>query len=100
MNGRVAFASEKINVNTNSIISLTKETYSPKGAVPQTISAMITFEDVSVRFMVTGENPSRTFGHQAGHGDVLDLENINEVRGFKVLRINSDDGFFQVTYVR
>lgn len=100
MSGRVAFASEKINVNADDIISLTKETYTPKGPVPQTISAMITFQDVSVRFMVTGENPSRTFGHQAGHGDVLDLESISEVRGFKVLRTNSDNGFLQVTYVR
>lgn len=100
MSGRAAFASEKINVNVDGIISLTKETYSPKGTVPQTISAMITFQDINVRFLVTGENPSRTFGHQAGHGDVLELENINEVRGFKTCRTNSDNGFLQVTYVR
>lgn len=100
MSGRVAFASEKINVATDSIISLTKETYSPKGSVPQTISALVTFEDVNVRFMVTGENPSRVFGHQAGHGDVLDLESISEVRGFKVLRTDNNSGFLQVTYVR
>ena len=96
----MAFASEKINVNVDDIISLTKETYTPKGSVPQTISALVTFEDVSVRFMVTGEDPSRTFGHQAGHGDVLDLESISEVRGFKFCRTNSDNGFIQVTYVR
>jgi len=100
MSGRVAFASEKIRVATNDVISLTKEIYTPKGSVPQTISALVTFQDVSVRFMVTGESPNRVFGHQAGHGDVLDLESISEVRGFQFCRTNSNNGFLQVTYVR
>lgn len=100
MSGKAAFASEKVLVNSDEIVSLAKESYFPGGTVPQTISAIITFEDVTMRFMVTGENPTRDTGHIMSDGDVLTLESINEIRNFKALRTNKKDGFFQVTYIR
>ena len=63
-------------------------------------AAHITVEDEAVRFTIDGTDPvGGSIGHELSAGDVLILQDIFELQGFKVTR-DSSDAVLEVSYKR
>lgn len=64
---------------------------------PPKVSALITVEDISVRYRIDGESPTATEGHLVTTNDVIQLESYQEIQQFKVIS-TSTGSVIKVTY--
>lgn len=58
--------------------------------------AYITVDDDSIRYRIDGGDPTTVLGHLALSGDVIELQNADEIRNFRAIRV-SNDAILQVT---
>ena len=59
--------------------------------------AQITVETASIRYRVDGSDATASLGHVAEPGDLILLENRNELRDFRAIRLTSS-ATLQITY--
>ena len=64
---------------------------------PPKTSALITVEDVSVRYRIDGGSPTATEGHLVTTNDVIQLESYQEIQQFKVIS-TATGSVIKVTY--
>lgn len=62
--------------------------------------ALITVETAAVRFYLSGANPTSSVGHALEIGDTLELNTLEEIRDFRVIRRDAVDATLQVSYGR
>ena len=60
--------------------------------------ALITVETASCRFLVDGDLPTATVGHQLDAGDILTLDSRTQLTNFKAIRRDGTDATLRVSY--
>lgn len=91
-----AIAQERITVDdTAGGVRLTISNYlSP----PLALTALITVETATLRWLSDGTASTSTTGNLAYSGDVIRLENPSELWNFRAIRTGSTSATIQVTY--
>lgn len=93
-----AAAQERITVDaTGGGVSLT---LSNVISTPRSRAALITVETATIRWLSDGTAPTATTGNLSYAGDVIRLENPNELWNFRAIRTGSTSATIQVTYYR
>ena len=95
---RIAFASEELTVST-AVITLTAAKYKPSGQTPAS-KAYITVGVAPIRFWYDGTAPTTDAGHIAKVDTVIEIEAIEDIENFKVIRDGTVDAKISVTYER
>lgn len=49
--------------------------------------AIISFQGGNLRYFLDGTNPTTTIGLVAVSGDIIELENLNELKGFRCINV-------------
>jgi hypothetical protein len=91
--GKPAYEFEKITVSSSAIgISAAKITKpsTTNGQSRTAEFALITVETDSIRYRTDGTNPDSTTGHLLVAGDALQLDNFDDIRRFKAIRVTTD----------
>ncbi len=91
--GQTFDSTERLTVS-NAVKPLTPDQYAGRNY------AFITVEIAALRYNVTGGNPTATAGHIANVGDVIELENEDEVKRFRAFRRDASDATIEVSYGR
>lgn len=84
---------EKITVSSTAIGITTTLVNRPSTTEGQSRSAeyaLVTVETDSIRYRTDGTNPDSTTGHLLVAGDVLELDNYDDIRRFKAIRVTTD----------
>lgn len=91
--GKPSYEFEKITVSSTAVgIAATKVSRPSTTAGQERTAefALITVETDSVRYRTDGTNPDATTGHLLTAGDVLQLDNFDDIRRFKAIRVTTD----------
>lgn len=94
---------EKITV-ADSVKTLTESKYLPSalgvgsGDVVVSPAVLITVEGGDIRYRLDGNDPTATDGHLLSNGDVLKLQDYQDIQRFKAIRVGSVSGVLQVSY--
>ena len=59
-------------------------------AGPQVRSVILSCETNSIRFWVDGTDPDSSTGIKLNDGDLLELDNVDNIKNFKAIRISAD----------
>ena len=93
------YAYESITVsNTAGGIKLSSSKFTQSGI--QACRALITAEVNEMRFTLDGTVPTSSVGHLLEPGQVLNLDNSDEIQQFCAISTGSTSGVLQVTYFR
>ena len=61
-------------------------------------SAQVTIDTAPIKFRTDGGDPTALIGHTVAPGDFILLENRNEVRDFRAIRIGLVSALLNITY--
>lgn len=81
----------------NTVVTLEEAMYKQQSFMKAT-SATITVEGAPFRYRLAGTPPSTTDGHLVGVGDVITLNDHNEIKGFMAIRTTAVDATCWVTF--
>jgi hypothetical protein len=87
------YAFEKITVSSSAIGITSTLVNKPSATIGQSRLgefALVTVETDSIRYRTDGTNPDSTTGHLLVPGDVLELDNFDDIRRFKAIRVTTD----------
>lgn len=66
-----------------------------KGVLPQ--AALVEVQDAAIRFRTDGTSPTATEGHQADPGDVIHLNQRDDVVNFSAIRRDGVSAILKIT---
>jgi hypothetical protein len=89
-------AHEEITVDIV-VKQLTPSIYNPASGIPAD-RAIIHAEGGTMRYFVSGQDPTPTSGIPLEPGDIVELPSIYYITNFKVIRANTASGKLTVTY--
>jgi hypothetical protein len=87
---------EQVTVSTTSK-ALTEAAYKPRSTT-KAQKAIIGIEDNGIRFRLDGLAPTSAVGMEAGSGDMIELNGIDEIVQFRAIRSGAADAVLNVTY--
>jgi len=90
--GYATIAGEAITVSSTAI-GITASLLQPSNSAIPT-GGMCTVATNQMRFRIDGTNPTNAVGHIANPGDVIHLQNHDELRKFRAIRVASDGALF------
>ena len=60
--------------------------------------ATVTISDAGIRWLATGDTPTADKGIPAAMGDIIELENYNEVKLFRAIRTGGTDAVLDADF--
>lgn len=91
--GKPTYTFEKITVSSTAIgitSTLVNKPSTTNGQSRTAEFALITVETDSIRYRTDGTNPDSTTGHLLVAGDALTLDNLDDIRRFRAIRVTTD----------
>ena len=98
--GRPTFEFEKLTVSsTAKALTATKYVKRSTSDIPNQVAhfAVISVETDQIRYRLDGTDPDSSTGHLLSAGDVLVLDNPDDIRNFRAIRVTTD-ATIQVSY--
>ena len=90
-------ADELIAVSS-SVVNLDDTKHSPTDGTGKAEKATVSVHTASIRYTISGTDPTSASGHLAPAGTIIDLENETEINQFKAIRATSTDAEIFVSY--
>lgn len=87
---------EQVTVS-NSVKELTEAAYKPR-TTTKAQKAIVGVESNGIRFCLDGQNPTTSYGMEAGSGDMIELSSFDEIVKFRAIRSGGADAVLNVTY--
>jgi hypothetical protein len=75
-------------LTVNGVTSLTASKYTVTGA--KGLRAMFTVETDQIRFWPDGGTPTNTEGHLLSPGDSMSLENLDQLKNFRAIKVTNN----------
>lgn len=97
--GKPAYAFESITVSTTAIGITSTLVHQQSASAPTRDArfAVITVESQPLRYRIDGTNPDASTGHLLAAGDVLTLDNFDDIRRLRMIRSGASDSTAMVT---
>lgn len=91
--GKPTYAFETVTVSSTAIgitSTLVTKPSTTEGQSRTAEFALVTVETDSIRYRTDGTNPTAAVGHLLVAGDVLQLDNFDDIRRFRAIRVTTD----------